>query len=89
MESEAEARSQLECFKARRESPPVLIGLVERLENIAELGSADWPPLAEVHPAGAGCWLVGRPVERIHALPKGTHNGVLSRTMPGLGRQRG
>ncbi len=53
VEPEAEARSRLERFKVapHRESPPVLIGLLERLESIAELGFADWPPLAEVHPA--------------------------------------
>ena len=37
--------------RPHRESPPVLIGLLERLESIAALGFADWPPLAEIHPA--------------------------------------
>jgi hypothetical protein len=50
---EAEARSRLERFKVapHRESPTVLIGLLERLETIEKLGFADWPPLAHVHPA--------------------------------------
>jgi hypothetical protein len=46
-------RSRLDQFKVapRRESPAVLLGLLERLEAIEQLGFADWPPLAEVHPA--------------------------------------
>jgi hypothetical protein len=35
----------------RRESPAVLLGLLERLETIEKLGFADWPPLIDVHPA--------------------------------------
>jgi TnpA family transposase len=49
----AEVRSPVEGFKVapRRESPTVLLGLLERLQAFDALGFTDWPPLAEVHPA--------------------------------------
>ncbi|MGI9147777.1 MAG: hypothetical protein ACR2IK_14710 [Chloroflexota bacterium] len=52
-EAHAEARSQLERLKVapHRESPAVLVDLLERLKSINDLGFADWPPLADVHPA--------------------------------------
>jgi len=52
-EPDAEGRSRVERFKIapHRESPAVLLGLLERLEAITALGFADWPRLAQVHPA--------------------------------------
>lgn len=52
-EPDTEPRSRLEQFKVapHRESPTVLIGLLERLDALGELGFADWPALADVHPA--------------------------------------
>jgi Domain of unknown function (DUF4158) len=45
-----ESRSRLDRFKTppHRESPAVLLGLLERLETIEKLDFAGWPPLAEV-----------------------------------------
>jgi hypothetical protein len=50
---EPEARSRLERFKVppHRESPAVLLGVLDRLELIRALGFAEWPALANVHPA--------------------------------------
>jgi len=52
-DSDAEARSRLERLKLapHRESPAVLLGLLDRLESIDNLGLAAWAPLADVHPA--------------------------------------
>lgn len=49
----AAPRSRLDAFKVppRRESPAVLLGLLDRVEMIEELGFADWPPLVAAHPA--------------------------------------
>jgi hypothetical protein len=51
--SEPEARSRLERLKVppHRESPAVLLGLLDRLELIHALGFIEWPALANVHPA--------------------------------------
>ncbi|MDQ6673129.1 MAG: DUF4158 domain-containing protein [Chloroflexota bacterium] len=52
-ETADEPRSRLDRFKVppHRESPAVLLGLLERLETIEELDFTDWPPLADIHPA--------------------------------------
>ena len=52
-ETADEPRSRLDRFKVptHRESPAVLLGLLERLETIEKLDFTDWPPLADIHPA--------------------------------------